>query len=224
METRICPSCGAVTTDEFTGYDKPSFECPNGHGAVTEEGLLSQLITNVDGSKSVVEVGKGNFVISRGSTPSDRLTSLLDAILRLETKKPTDETVADLRQRSATNWNLKRAKRRFRRWLRDYKNDLPTITDSRMLELAERLRNDQSQVRTDNGWSMEDILRWSSSGFLYELKQYEDRLDEEPLLLVGEEIPQAIRKAFQQARECYRWGLYAAAFGLCRIVLESSVR
>lgn len=61
-------------------------------------------------------------------------------------------------------------------------------------------------------------------GFLQELKEYESRKEGEPILLFSEEIPGPLGKAFQQARECYRWGLFVATVGMCRVVLETAVR
>jgi hypothetical protein len=59
--------------------------------------------------------------------------------------------------------------------------------------------------------------------FLNALKDYEVRRDGEPVLLVRGEIPDNVAQAFRQGRECYRWGLYAASFGLCRIILDAVV-
>lgn len=104
-------------------------------------------------------------------------------------------------------------------------NDLPPIADSRLRELASRLvREAQERSEGSDDYSTEDLIRWSGNGFIYELKAYETRRNAEPVLLISAEIPGKIAQAFQQARECYRWGLYAACFGLCRIVLEAAVR
>ena len=225
MELRECPECGCTATQEWEGQELDdlfiSLNCPNGHGEITEEGLLRKAITDRDGSTTHIEVGKESLVICRGESPSERITTLLQTILRMGTPERDDAGVVDFAQASARKWNRKRAKRRFNRWLRDTNNDLPPIKDPRLRDLAERLiRDARSQIDAATDWTMEDLHRWAGDGFLQELKYYETRRDGEPVLLVRGEIPDTITGAFEQARECYRWGQYAASFGLCRIVLD----
>jgi hypothetical protein len=68
----LCPDCGAparaVSAVSITGpqceddYFADLFECPNGHGEVTEDGLLLKQVTALDASAIVCQVGKGGFV------------------------------------------------------------------------------------------------------------------------------------------------------------------
>jgi hypothetical protein len=91
-------------------------------------------------------------------------------------------------------------------------------------ELASHLRRcAQQDVDISAGWTIEDLTRWGGSELLQELKDYEIRKDTEPVLLVCSEVPENITDSLRQARECYRWGLFAACFGLCRIILELTV-
>jgi hypothetical protein len=125
METRECPECGAATTNPGD-LDFPN--CPNGHGEITEEGLLQRTIINSDGFKTYVEVGKEGVVVYRGGSPSEGMTALLETILRMETPERSDTGILDFAQENARTWNRKRAKRRFSRWLRESNNNLPPIT------------------------------------------------------------------------------------------------
>lgn len=225
MEVRECPECGSAAAEEWQSEESDDFSvflrCPSGHGEITEEGLLRKTVTKLDGSKTYVEVGKEGVVISRGDDPSERITTLVEAILRLETPEGTDLAVLDFAQASARKWNRKRAKRRFSRWLRETSNDVPPIKDPGLRDFAGRLIWDaQNRREASSDWTTEDLSRWAGDGFLQELRDYEIRRDGEPVLLVRGEIPDAITRAFQQARECYRWGLYAASFGICRTVLD----
>jgi hypothetical protein len=227
METIECPECGAVgreKVDDDWNWSPP--ECPNGHGEMTEEGLLRKTIINLDGSKTYTEVGKRGVVIcqSRSENRSEWISSLLETILRLEPQQ-SDAGVIDFSEASARKWNRKRAKRRFGRWFRGTNNDLPPITDVRLRELAYGLIGEaRDQAESESCWTTEDVSRWGGDGFLQQLKDYEIRREGEPVLLVHPEIPDDITGAFQQARECYRWGQDAASFGLCRIVLDTVIR
>jgi len=221
MEARECPECGAVT-NPGDNFDFPN--CPNGHGEISEEGLLHKAVINIDGSETYVEVGKEGVIVCRGENSSEKISTLLETILRMEIPERTETGTLDFAQASARKWNRKRAKRRFNRWLRENNNDLPPIKDARLRDLAARLIEDtQKRIDASSGWTSDDVLRWGADGFLNELKAYEVRKDGEPVLLVRGEIPDDITQAFRQARECYRWGLYAASFGLCRIILDAVV-
>ncbi len=198
-----------------------SLHCPNGHGEINEEGFLCKRIINEDGSEIYREIGKQGLVISQGNTSSQSMATLLETISRLESPEVTQSDVVDFAEASARKWNKKRAKRRFNRWLRQAENDLPPIRDARLHDLAQRLVEDaRSRIDNSPGWTSEDVLRWGGNGFLCELKAYEIRRDGEPVLLVRSDLPVHVIQAFKQARECYRWGLDAASFGLCRIVLD----
>src|ERR1700691_5600194 len=126
MEVRECPECGSAAAEEWEGEELDDFSmslrCPNGHGEITEEGLLRKIVTSLDGSKTSVEVGKEGVVISRGENSSERITTLVETILRLETPELGDSGVLDFAQASARKWNRKRSKRRFNRWLRETSN------------------------------------------------------------------------------------------------------
>jgi len=218
MEAQDCPECGARA---FKGWEDTSPKCPNGHGEITEEGLVSKTIINLDGSKTYATIGKDGGVICCGANHSEQITALLETILRTEEPARSDMGIFDFVQASTRKWNRKRANRLFGRWLKESDNNLPAIRDGRLRDLADRLiRDAQNQVEGSSGWTMEDLDRWSSRGFLYELKLYEIRRDREPALLVRGEVPETVTQAFRQAKECYRWGLYGASFGLFRIVLD----
>jgi hypothetical protein len=219
MEMEPCPECGSTAT--WLDLDSVLPSCPKGHGQITEEGLLCKTISKLDGSKNYIEIGKEGHVICEGENPSDRMVALLKTILSLETREQSNSGLLDFAHESARKWNRKRAKRRFIRWLRESRNNLPPIPDARLRDLADRLIR-EARDRTDAGayYMMEDLDRWSSYGVLQELKEYEIRRDLEPVLLVRSEIPGNVSKSFRQARECYRWGQYAASFGLCRIILD----
>jgi hypothetical protein len=87
------PTVGAVTEqsrwDEFE--ERLQFpNCPNGHGAITEEGLLTKVVANLDGSETYVEVGREGTTISSGESFGGDVISLLETILRLETPEPAN--------------------------------------------------------------------------------------------------------------------------------------
>jgi hypothetical protein len=82
----------------------------------------------------------------------------------------------------------------------------------------------QERVNTSGHWTFDDISRWGDNNLLSKLKDYEIRKDTEPVLLIRSDVPDIIKRSFEQARECYRWGLYGACFGLCRIILDVTVR
>src|SRR5713101_2650383 len=194
MEQRKCPECDSVATEKFEGWDEWIWsppECPNGHGLITEEGLLLT---------SSGEVGKGGLVISYGDSPASCFATLLETISRLDRPDPSGNEVLDFARASDKRWNRKRAKRRFHRWLRETDNNLPPITDPRLRECAKRLTEDaRSQVEASTCWTMEDLERWGRSGFLQELTDYESRRDaEEPILLLADDLPERIGQAFKQ--------------------------
>jgi hypothetical protein len=227
-EVRECPECGALAEqsrwDEFEeGLQFPN--CPKGHGRITEEGLLDKVISNADGSKSYVEVGRGGSIICSGGHTWCDVPSLLATILRLQTPEASKPAVVDFAEANARRWNRKKAKRRFKRWLRENDNYLPPIADGRLRELADQLVWDAPErVDTSGRWSFDDISRWGDNDLLSKLKDNEIRTETEPVLLVRGEIPEVIRHSFNEARECYRWGLNGACFGLCRIVLDIVIR
>ena len=160
-------------------------------------------------------------MISRGDDPSEQITTLVETISSLETPEGDDSGVLDFAQASARKWNRKRAKRRFNRWLRETSNDIPPIKDARLRDFAKRLIWDvQNRTDASSDWTTKDLSRWAGIGFLQELEGLRNSERRRARLLVCGEIPDAIKRAFEQARECYRWGLYAASFGLCRIVLN----
>jgi hypothetical protein len=111
-ETRECPQCGAVAEswrwDEFeAGLRFPN--CPNGYRSITEEGLLSTYILNSDGLQTWAEVGKQGVVISQGRNPAERITSLLESILRLEGPQAGETGVAAaMAAVSAREWRFVR--------------------------------------------------------------------------------------------------------------------
>jgi hypothetical protein len=187
--------------------------------------LLDKLISNADGSKSYVEVGREGTIICRGGHSWCDVPSLLATILRLETPEATNLAVVDFAEANTRRWNRKRAKRRFKRWLRENDNYLPAIADARLRELADQLIRDvQERVDTSGRWTVDDISRWGGNDLLQKLKDYEIRKETEPVLLVGGDVPEVIRRSFNEARECYRWGLNGACFGLCRMVLDIVIR
>ena len=90
MEKQECPECGALSIEDIeSDYDGLGLSisepyCPNGHGTLTNEGLLNKKIVTCDGSTVPAEVGKADFVISQGANDSEQLTSLLQTIRSLE--------------------------------------------------------------------------------------------------------------------------------------------
>jgi hypothetical protein len=231
MGRRVCPECGsdAVTnwlaTTDFLEDLQSTIECPNGHGEITEEGLLLKLESGQEGATIVSEVGKRGQVICQYGGTYNLVETLLRAILQLENQIGRVDKIVDIEEVSSRQWNRKRAKRRFVKWLKENNNDLPALKDPVLLQLAQRLRSEslESGGTTSDSYSMDDILRWSSRGFLQELKEYELRMEQEPIRFSLEEWPASLKKAFDQARECYRWGLFVATVGMCRVILETVV-
>jgi hypothetical protein len=71
---------------------------------------------------------------------------------------------------------------------------------------------------------MEQLHEWVGSGFIYELKEHDLRVRTEPLLYSSDEVPEALRRAFDEARECHRWGRFLAAVGLSRVIVENAIK
>lgn len=227
MEQLKCPLCGSeaielevIEDGSEAGIDEIGIGppvCPGGHGLITEEGLL---LTREG------EVGKGGFVISRGETDSAKITSLLQSIRDLEFVPSSSKNVVDLAQQRAKGWNRKRAKRRFRRWLSDYDNSLPPIPDAELRSLAERLlAEDQRKVQdSSHYWENDDLIRWMEYGLIDQVQRYEALRGSEPVLILAGAIPEDVRHAFDEAKECRRWGLNEACFALCRRIIDIALR
>ncbi len=52
----------------------------------------------------------------------------------------------------------------------------------------------------------------------------DDCRNTEPLLYSSDEVPEALRRAFDEARESYRWGRFVAAVALSRLIGETAVK
>jgi hypothetical protein len=147
-------------------------------------------------------------------------------MLRLEEQRSRQGKVINIEQANQRIWNSTRARRLFRRLFHDNDNKLPAIDDVAVVELARQLRDEQAEETRESGddWSMEDLHEWVGGGFIYELKHYDLLKRTEPLLYSSDQVPEALRRAFDEARECYRWGRFLAAVGLSRVIVENAIK
>ncbi len=70
------------------------------------------------------------------------------------------DNIVDIEEVSSCQWNRKRAKRRFVKWLKEHNNNLPALKDPVLLQLAQALRSESlgSRGTTSEWYSMDDIL------------------------------------------------------------------
>ncbi|MDO8433961.1 MAG: hypothetical protein Q7S58_16300 [Candidatus Binatus sp.] len=226
----VCPQCGA---DAHRGLVADGDEvdwsarCANGHGEVTEDGLLLTTEKAADGYEVTQEAGKDGRVICRYGGPWKIADTLLQSILDLERQRLGPGKTVDLLSAKKIQWNLKAAKRRFRRLLNRSNNNLPPIEDQSLRELAAELLDEyrKGMWTGDDAWySDDDLMRWSQEGFFQELKDYELRKSREPMLVLSKLLPEPLSTAFHQVRECYRNGLFVGTVGMSRVILEDVVK
>jgi hypothetical protein len=118
---------------------------------------------------------EGGLVLSRGRTSAERVSDILQTILRLEEQRSRQGKIVEIERANQRIWNLDRANRLFCSFLEHSDNWLPSISDPLLLELVRRLRNEQADEAetSSDDWSMENLHEWVGGGFIYELKYYE---------------------------------------------------
>lgn len=214
MTSPRCPRCGTEGKDPFadrSGDLWAKLGCSVCGLELTPEGLL------VEGNR---EIGKKDVLIHE---VGESLETLLKRVAQLENHAQQIGKVVDI-ETAGTSWNAKTARRRVRRWVFEHDNKIPPIRDEDLRKLIQRIMAEGETPLGDRDDILEQYNRYWSNGLWLRLEYYERRKMDEPMLILADELPKEIRSAFLEARECYRWGLFTAAVGFCRVILENVVK